>query len=303
MNYNQYRTQVDNQRMIHQNSQSVGKLKKGIVFQNYPFNPVQSYNSNFQVRPLTSQTQPIKKPSTAQSNRHVPRAATSQTQRQPNLLFSEQPNNNLDLETKPSKRFMKIYFMKTNYRTILHNIMNNKLKALPPGDRKRLSVLNIVQEKFKELTIQEINLLICQHTLSEKFYIYFSDSEWIPCSKCCSSPIFLVLSPLVQKTDMFCCQCSRNLQNPPKSAIQTNTILPKYSFSQYGHSLQEQKERQKVSRMIISGKYRKVNLKEMYKEAQEPHQVEESFNLEFPIKEKQQESTILELKDLINELF
>lgn len=31
MNYN-YRTQLDNQRVIHQNSQSVGKLKKGIVF-------------------------------------------------------------------------------------------------------------------------------------------------------------------------------------------------------------------------------------------------------------------------------
>ncbi|CAD8158114.1 unnamed protein product [Paramecium pentaurelia] len=302
MNYNYYRTQHDSLRVIHQNSLSVGKLKKGIVFQNYPFNPVQGYNSNFQVRPQTSQTQPIKKPSTAQSIRHVPRAATSQSQRQPNMLFSQQANN-IEMETKPSKRFMKIYFMKTNYRTILHNIMNNKLKALPPGDRRRLSVLNIVQDKFKELNIQEINLLICQHELSEKFYIYFSDSEWIPCSKCCQSPIFLVLSPQAQKTDIFCCQCSRNLQNPPKSAFQSTTNLPKQSFSQYGHSLQEQRERQKVSRMIISGKYRKVNLKEIYNEVQEPQQKEESFNIEFPVKEKQQESTILELKDLINELF
>lgn len=31
-----------------------------------------------------------------------------------------------------------------NYRTILHNVMNTKLKALPPGDKRRLSVLNIV---------------------------------------------------------------------------------------------------------------------------------------------------------------
>ncbi|CAD8159525.1 unnamed protein product [Paramecium pentaurelia] len=302
MNYNNYRTQFDNQNVIHSNSQSVGKLKKGIVFQNYPFNPVQSYNSNMQVRPFTSQTQPIKKPSTAQSIRHVPRAATSQTQRQPNMLFSEQLNNT-EMETKQSKRYMKIYFLKTNYRTILHNVMNNKLKALPPGDRRRLSVLNIVQDKFKELTIQEINLLICQHAVSEKFYIYFSDSEWIPCSKCCQTPIYLVLTPQAQKTDIFCSQCSRNLSNPPRSAVQSNTILPKYSFTQYGHSLQEQKERQKVSRMIISGKYRKMNLKDVYNEVQEPVQPEESYNLEFPVKEKQQESTILELKDLINELF
>lgn len=55
--------------------------------------------------------------------------------------------------------------------------------------------------------------------------------------------------------------------------------------------------------MIISGKYRKINLKEVYNEVLEPQQPEESFNLEFPAKEKQQESTILELKDLINELF
>lgn len=57
------------------------------------------------------------------------------------------------METKPSKRFMKIYYLKSiiylflyiaNYRTILHNMINNKLKALPPGDKRRLSVLGIV---------------------------------------------------------------------------------------------------------------------------------------------------------------
>ncbi|CAD8163334.1 unnamed protein product [Paramecium pentaurelia] len=302
MNYNYYLNQLDDQRGIHQNLQSVGKFKKGIVFQNYPFNPIQSYSSNFQSRPQTSQTQPVKKPSTAQSFRHFPIAATSQTHRQHNMLFSEQPNK-FEIETKPSKRFMKIYFMKTNQQTILHNIINNKLKALPPGDRRILSVINIIQDKFKELTIQDINLFICQHIQSKKFYIYFSDSEWIPCSKCCQSPVFIVLSPLSQKTDIFCCQCTRNLQNPPKSAFQSNSILPKQSFSQYGHSLQEQKERQKVSRMIISGKYRNVNLKEIYNKVQEPEQKEESFNLEINTKEIKQESTILELKDLINELF
>ncbi|CAK78139.1 unnamed protein product (macronuclear) [Paramecium tetraurelia] len=83
MNYNYYRTQIDNQNAIHSNSQSVGKLKKGIVFQNYPFNPVQSYNSNMQVRPFTSQTQPLKKPFNCSSNQN-------QIMESPFIMFLEQ---------------------------------------------------------------------------------------------------------------------------------------------------------------------------------------------------------------------
>lgn len=64
-----------------------------------------------------------------------------------------------------------------------NSLFNTKLKALPPQDIRRQAVFQIVQERFKELTLQEVNLLICQHQVSEKFYIYFSGCL-LPYARC-----------------------------------------------------------------------------------------------------------------------
>ncbi|KAM3139244.1 hypothetical protein pb186bvf_008654 [Paramecium bursaria] len=285
---------------IHSNA-SLGKLKKGTTFQFYPFHSIDEYNPNLQVRPFTS----IQKPPTAQSIRQSARAATSQTQRQ---SFYPKPNpNHSDLETRQSKRYNKIYFVKANYKTVLQNHnFNSKIKALPPNDFRIPTVREIVQDKFQEITIKDINLLICQHQISEKFYVYFSgmlnlqyikqDAEWIPFSTCCHGSIFLMLSPQSQNVEIYCCNCSKPLQNPLK--IQSaKSFKPGFFLG-----AQEQRERQKVSRMIVSGQFRKRNLKQVYLQLPEQQMnFDETLECEKP--QQHPDSTIVELQDLIQQFF
>lgn len=92
--------------------------------------------------------------------------------------------------------FPAIYFKKTTMRNILKEFLfPQDVRALPPTDDRTPLIFQIVSNLFNEITFYIFNILIGENTITNSFYIFFSDSETIPFTKCCNAPVYIELQP------------------------------------------------------------------------------------------------------------
>lgn len=75
------------------------------------------------------------------------------------------------------------------------------VKALPPSDGRTPLIYQIVSNLFNEINFYIFNILVGENPITNSLYIFFSgevlgdvDSETIPYSKCCNSPVFIELT-------------------------------------------------------------------------------------------------------------
>lgn len=70
-------------------------------------------------------------------------------------------------------------------------VFPSKTRALPPNDDRTPLVFQIIANLFNEIVFYVFNLLVAQNTITSSYIIFFSDSETIPFTKCCNSPVHI----------------------------------------------------------------------------------------------------------------
>ncbi|CAD8062078.1 unnamed protein product [Paramecium sonneborni] len=158
-------------------------------------------------------------------------------------------NENENENKFESNIYPLIIFQKISYRQLLKEIKFEKeIKSLHPSDKRNLVIYKIMCELFSELQFEMQNILICQHPISKLFYIYFSDTDYCPTSKCCNQNVVIRIGQTLGG-EIKCL-------NPkcPLGVLTTFEIEEKILWN----STFEKKK--VISNLISSGKYRTKSL-------------------------------------------
>ncbi|CAD8069479.1 unnamed protein product [Paramecium sonneborni] len=142
-----------------------------------------------------------------------------------------------------------IIFQKISYRQLLKEIKFEKdIRSLHPSDKRNYVIYRIMCELFQELQFEMQNILICQHPISKLFYIYFSDTDYCPISKCCNYNVVIRIGEILGG-EIKCLN-----SKCPLGVLTTFEIEEKILWNQ---TFQKKKV---ISNLISSGKYRTQSL-------------------------------------------
>ncbi|CAD8054939.1 unnamed protein product [Paramecium primaurelia] len=142
-----------------------------------------------------------------------------------------------------------IIFQKISYRQLLKEIKFEKdIKSLHPSDKRNLVIYRIMCELFQELQFEIQNILICQHPISKLFYIYFSDTNYCPISKCCNQNVVIRIGEALGG-EIKCLN--------PKCPLGILTTFEIEEKILWNSKLQQNRA---ISTFISSGKYRTKSL-------------------------------------------
>lgn len=142
------------------------------------------------------------------------------------------------------------------------------VRALPPSDDRTPLIFQIVNNLFNEITFYIFNILIGENTITNSFYIFFSgtpivniDSETIPFTKCCNAPVYIELQPngsgKIKCNALKCphANIAEFLINFEDGRKLWNNI------TYFAEASEKDKElRQRISKVIINGRFKKTNL-------------------------------------------
>ncbi|KAM3139301.1 hypothetical protein pb186bvf_008521 [Paramecium bursaria] len=143
-----------------------------------------------------------------------------------------------------SESFPMIRFQKKTFREMMKQIKYEKdIQSLPPNDRRNYILYRLIQELFQEISVNLYNLLICQHPITKIFFVYFSDIEQYPVSKCCYLPVFIKIAKTIGG-EIRCTKC--------------NTLLTQFDIDE--QVLWVPNKPNRLSNFIISGKFRTKSL-------------------------------------------
>lgn len=114
---------------------------------------------------------------------------------------------------------------------------------------------------FNEITFYIFNILIGENTLTSSFYIFFSDSETIPFTKCCNAPVYVELQP--NGSGRILCnalKCPHN--NIAEFLINFEDGRKLWNNITYfaDASDKDKQLRNRISKTIRNGRFRKTNL-------------------------------------------
>ncbi|CAD8146807.1 unnamed protein product [Paramecium octaurelia] len=189
--------------------------------------------------------------------------------------ISEQ-NNQRENENEnkfESNIYPLIIFQKISYRQLLKEIKFEKdIKSLHPSDKRNLVIYRIICELFQELQFEIQNILICQHPISKLFYIYFSDTNYCPISKCCNNNVVIRIGEALGG-EIKCL-------NPkcPLGVLTTFEIEEKILWNS------KVQQKRAISTFISSGKYRTRSLLQSV-------QVPETYNAYAQPEQKQNQNS------------
>ena len=134
-------------------------------------------------------------------------------------------------------------------------------QSLDSADDRTPMIYQIVANLFNEISFFIFNILIGENLTTNSFYIFFSDSETIPFTKCCNAPVFIEL--MENGSGKILCN-SDECAHPSLAEFLINfedgrKLWPEISY----FSEASQKDRHlknKISKLILNGKYKKKNL-------------------------------------------
>ncbi|CAD8051767.1 unnamed protein product [Paramecium primaurelia] len=163
-------------------------------------------------------------------------------------------NRQIETENENTNQFGSnvyplINFQKISYRQLLKEIKFEKdIKSLHPSDKRNLIIYKIMRELFQELQFEIQNILICQHPISKLFYIYFSDTDYCPMSKCCNQNVVIRIGEILGG-EIKCLNPKCHL-----GVLTTFEIVEKILWNS------KFQQKQVISSLISSGKYRTKSL-------------------------------------------
>ncbi|KAL4495084.1 hypothetical protein ABPG72_015784 [Tetrahymena utriculariae] len=194
-----------------------------------------------------------------------------------------QERNLLDFNLIESEVYPGIYYAKTSLRNLLKEIKFPKqIKALPPDDYRLNLIYQIIQKLFHELNFFLFNILICQHEITQNYLIFFSDSESVPFSKCCNSPVYVELYE--SGTGRIMCNdqmCQMQLLTEFIINFEEGQNLWKENLVFNTNPNQDSDVRRQVSKLITTGFFKHKSIVKEVKKLQKSTQYKQKNTKEF----------------------
>ncbi|CAD8081065.1 unnamed protein product [Paramecium sonneborni] len=154
-------------------------------------------------------------------------------------------------DVEESLIFPLICYQKRTCRQLMREIrFEQNVTSLLPSDKRNSILYGLIRELLYEIEFREENILICQQKVTKVFYIYFTDSQICPISKCCYTSVVLVLGQI------FGGQIRCNNENCPIKILVTFDIQEDLLWKT---NLVDQSNL--YSKYIISGKFKINSLK------------------------------------------
>ncbi|CAD8087338.1 unnamed protein product [Paramecium sonneborni] len=154
-------------------------------------------------------------------------------------------------DVEDSLTFPLICFQKRTCRQLMREIrFEDNVTSLLPNDQRNSILYGLLRELLYEIEFREQNILICQHKITKVFYIYFTDGQICPISKCCYTSVVLVLGQIIGG------QIRCNHENCPIKILVTFDIQEDLLWKQNKIDLSN-----RFSKYVISGKFRTNSLK------------------------------------------
>lgn len=161
-----------------------------------------------------------------------------------------------------SSAFPAIYFKKTSLRNVLKQFsFPQNCVEMQAENPRTILIFQVVSNLFSEIHFYVFNLLLCHNIENNSYYVFFSDCETLPFTKCCNAPVFIELQE--NGSGKILCN-SKDCRHPNLAQFLINfddgrKLWPNVSY--FNQASEKDKQlKHKISRLIVNGKYKRQSL-------------------------------------------